>query len=100
MIVVFFVPMRIFLAHQFRKIIHVVNRKEKMANNLIRTGAIGSILAAVCCFTPVLVWMLSFLGLAALISYLDYILLPLLMLFIILLVVGFIRKDTHEKDKT
>ena len=41
-------------------------------------GGIGAGLAALCCFTPILVVLLSVLGLAALTGYLDYVLLPVL----------------------
>jgi mercuric ion transport protein len=45
---------------------------------LIRTGAVGAIIAAVCCATPVLVIGLGAIGLAAVAAYLDYVLLPAL----------------------
>jgi mercuric ion transport protein len=45
---------------------------------LIRTGAVGAVIAAVCCATPVLVIALGAVGLAALAAYLDYVLLPAL----------------------
>jgi hypothetical protein len=40
-------------------------------DRLITTGLIGRITAVICCFTPVLIVLLSALGLVALISYLD-----------------------------
>ncbi len=58
---------------------------------LIRVGAIGSLVTALCCFTPVLVWLLGGLGLSAILGYLDYVLLPLLLVFVLLLVVGIVR---------
>src|SRR5215831_3967654 len=45
---------------------------------LIRTGAVGAVIAAVCCATPVLVIALGAVGLAASAAYLDYVLLPAL----------------------
>ena len=45
---------------------------------LIRTGAVGAVIAAVCCATPVLVIALGAVGLAAVAAYLDYVLLPAL----------------------
>lgn len=45
---------------------------------LIRTGAVGTVIAAVCCATPVLVVALGALGLAGATAYLDYLLLPAL----------------------
>lgn len=45
---------------------------------LIRTGAVGAVIAAVCCATPALVIVLGAVGLAAVAAYLDYVLLPAL----------------------
>ncbi len=45
---------------------------------LLRTGLIGSIVAAICCFTPLLVIALAGAGLSALAGWLDYALFPLL----------------------
>jgi mercuric ion transport protein len=48
---------------------------------LIRTGIIGAIIAALCCFTPVLVILLGVVGLSALTGYLDVVLIPALVFF-------------------
>lgn len=54
-----------------------------MTNNaLLRFGIAGSVVAALCCFTPVLVLLLGALGLSALVGILDYVLLPVLAIFI------------------
>jgi mercuric ion transport protein len=45
---------------------------------LIWTGAVGAVIVAVCCATPVLVIALGAVGLAASAAYLDYVLLPAL----------------------
>ena len=57
-------------------------------NRLITTGIVGSLLAVICCLTPALVVLLSALGLAALIGYLDYVLLPAMALFLGLIIYG------------
>ncbi|MEO1017739.1 MAG: mercury resistance system transport protein MerF [Pseudomonadota bacterium] len=49
---------------------------------LLRTGIIGTVVLAVCCFTPVLVVMLGAVGLSAIVGVLDYVLLPALIIFI------------------
>ncbi len=54
---------------------------------LFRNGIVGAVIAALCCFTPVLVIMLGFVGLSAVIGGLDYVLFP--MLFASLGVVGY-----------
>ncbi|MEH6627556.1 MAG: mercury resistance system transport protein MerF [Motiliproteus sp.] len=54
----------------------------KKNSRLLKAGIIGTIIAVLCCFTPVLVILLGALGLSALVGYLDYILLPILGLFV------------------
>ena len=49
---------------------------------LLSIGIIGSIVTAVCCFTPVLVVLLGVVGLSAIAGYLDYVLLPALFVFV------------------
>ena len=43
---------------------------------LLKIGIVGSIIAAICCYTPILLVALGFLGLSSLAGLLDYILLP------------------------
>ena len=57
-------------------------------NKCFKAGIWGSIIAAICCFTPVLVVGLGLIGLAAFTPYLDYVLFPLLGLFLILAYYG------------
>lgn len=45
---------------------------------LLRAGSIGAAIAAICCFTPVLVVLVGFAGLSAFIGWLDYGLFPIL----------------------
>lgn len=70
-----------------------------MNNKLLKTGAIGTLITLICCFTPLLVWILSAIGLAALVGYLDYVLLPLLAIFIAIVVLsGFLHyRNRPEK---
>jgi mercuric ion transport protein len=51
---------------------------------LLTTGVIGTVIVALCCFTPILVILLGAVGLSALTGYLDIVLLPALGLFILL----------------
>ncbi len=53
-----------------------------------KAGLWGSIITAICCFTPLLVVGIGLIGLAALTPYLDYILFSLLGLFLILAFYG------------
>jgi mercuric ion transport protein len=49
---------------------------------MLRVGIGGTILAAVCCFTPALVLLLGAVGLSAALAWLDYVLLPALVMFV------------------
>jgi mercuric ion transport protein len=49
---------------------------------ILKTGIVGTAVAAVCCFTPALVILLGAVGLSALLTWLDYVLLPALVLFL------------------
>src|SRR3546814_7652403 len=49
---------------------------------LLKTGVIGSAIAAICCFTPILVIVAAGLGLSALVGWLDYALFPALFSFL------------------
>ena len=49
---------------------------------MLKVGITGTIIAALCCFTPILVIILSAVGLSALIGILDLVLFPALGLFI------------------
>lgn len=59
---------------------------------LLKTGIIGSIVAAICCFTPLLVVLFAALGLSALVGWLDYLLLPALALFLGLTAFALVRR--------
>ena len=54
------------------------------ADRLLAIGIIGTAIAAICCFTPVLVVTLGALGLSAWTTGLDLFLLPTLALFIVI----------------
>ena len=49
---------------------------------LIKTGVAGSVVAALCCATPILAILLGVLGLSAWAGWLDYFLIPALVVFI------------------
>lgn len=51
------------------------------SNKLLRFGVIGTVLAALCCFTPILVILLAAVGFSWAVGYLDYVLLPALFVF-------------------
>ncbi|EAQ04590.1 hypothetical protein OB2597_04890 [Pseudooceanicola batsensis HTCC2597] len=51
-------------------------------DRLLKFGLIGTVVVALCCFTPILVILLGAVGLSAVLGWLDIVLLPALALFI------------------
>ena len=51
-------------------------------STLLKLGIGGTIITALCCFTPILVILFSVVGLGALTGYLDYVLIPSVIIFI------------------
>ena len=51
-------------------------------NHALRWGILGTVIAALCCFTPVLVLLLGVVGLGWLVGYVDYVLWPALIFFV------------------
>ena len=49
---------------------------------LFRTGCTGTVIAAICCFTPLLVVALGAVGLSAWLGWLDYVLFPMMFAFL------------------
>lgn len=74
-----------------------MSRFEFLQNTYAKVGLWGTAVAALCCFTPLLVWILAALGLAAFTAYLDYVLLPMLFLSVAALIYGY---DTWQKNKS
>ena len=59
--------------------------------SLLRFAAMGTVVAGICCFTPALVIILSSAGAASMLGYLDFVLLPLLLMFLGLTVFAFMN---------
>jgi mercuric ion transport protein len=51
----------------------------------------GTVLVAICCFTPILVILLGAVGLSTFTPYLDMVLLPALVIMIVLTIVSYLR---------
>ncbi len=64
---------------------------------LLGAGVAGSLIAAVCCFTPVLVVGLGAVGLTAWLAWADMVLLPALAIFIGLVAYGLIQVTKSRK---
>jgi len=69
-------------------------------STLLKTGIIGTAIAALCCFTPVLVILFGAVGLAAWVGHLDAVLMPALVFFLALTVYAFLRKERESKHES
>ncbi|MFC0159131.1 MULTISPECIES: mercury resistance system transport protein MerF [Mameliella] len=67
-----------------------------MKDKLLLTGVIGIVIAALCCFTPVLVVLLGVVGLSALTGVLDYVLIPALGFFVLLTIYAQVRRARSQ----
>ncbi len=65
---------------------------------VLGAGIVGAGIAALCCFTPVLVLSLGAIGLSAWIGGLDYVLMPALAVFLAIAMYGFYlrRRDAES----
>ena len=65
---------------------------------ILTTGIVGTIIAALCCFTPVLVILFGVVGLSAVVGYLDYVLLPALGFFVLLTIYAVWRRQRRAQS--
>jgi mercuric ion transport protein len=70
-----------------------MNEEKKSDNGLLKVGIVGTVIAALCCFTPILVVLVGVVGLSAITGYLDYVLFPALGFFILLTIYALRRKQ-------
>lgn len=50
--------------------------------SILKVGVVGSVITAICCFTPALVILFGALGLSAFVYLLDAVLIPMLVIFL------------------
>ena len=72
----------------------------KSSSGPLKTGIIGSAIAAICCATPILTVTLGIIGLGAITRYLDYVLLPALAMFVGIIIYALTRKQRGACDET
>ena len=66
-----------------------------MKTSLLRIGVVGSIITAICCFTPLLIVLLGMVGLTALTAYLDLLLLPALAVFVMIAIFALVQRSRN-----
>ena len=68
-----------------------MNEQPESSKKGFYTALTGTLVVALCCFTPILVVALGAVGLSAFTPYLDYVLLPTLALLIVLTLISYRR---------
>lgn len=71
---------------------------EPSERRLLITGIVGTIIVALCCFTPVLAVLFGLVGLSALLGWLDIVLLPALAFFIGLTIYALWRRQRNTRN--
>ena len=73
-------------------------RGDPSERRLLTTGIFGTIIAALCCFTPVLAVLFGVVGLSALQGWLDIVLFPALAFFIGLTIYAVWRRQRNTRN--
>ena len=66
--------------------------------SVLTVGVIGTFMAAICCFTPALVVLMGAIGLTTWLAWLDYVLIPTLILFVGITVAALIVRLKGKHD--
>ena len=66
-------------------------------DTILKTGIVGTIIAAVCCFTPALVILLGAIGLSAAVGWLDLVLIPALLVFLGMIGYGLWKRNRVQE---
>lgn len=80
----------------------IVHSSNKLIMNPQKTfiaSLTGTIIVALCCFTPILVTILGVIGLGAVVGYLDYILIPALVVMLILTIISYRHYRCHQQKR-
>ena len=67
---------------------------------LLTTGVTGTVVAALCCFTPVLVILFGAIGLSAWLGWIDYVLFPALGIFVLLTIYAVYQRSRQSEAST
>jgi mercuric ion transport protein len=67
------------------------------SNRILATGIVGTVIAALCCGTPVLALVLGALGVSAWLAYADYVLLPAMIVFLALTGYAVYRRRANQR---
>ena len=64
---------------------------------LLTTGITGTVVTALCCFTPILVVLFGAVGLSAWLGWIDYVLFPALGIFVLLTIYALYQRSRQSE---
>ena len=67
---------------------------------LLTTGITGTVVTALCCFTPILVVLFGAVGLSAWLGWIDYVLFPALGIFVLITIYAVYQRSRQSKAST
>ncbi len=67
---------------------------------LLTTGITGTVVTALCCFTPGLVILFGAIGLSAWLGWIDYVLFPALGIFVLLTIYAVYQRSRQSEAST
>lgn len=84
-------------AFVLQELVNLSDRGMK-SKSVLTVGVIGTFVTAICCFTPALVVLMGVIGLSTWLAWLDYILIPILVLFTGITIVALVvrLKGNHD----
>ena len=71
---------------------------DKSDRRLLATSIVGTVIAALCCFTPVLAVLFGLVGMSAVLGWVDIVLLPALAFFIGLTIYAVWRRQRNLQN--
>ncbi|MDA9009339.1 mercury resistance system transport protein MerF [Alphaproteobacteria bacterium] len=63
------------------------------SDKLLKTGIIGAVIAVICCLLPPLAILLGFVGFSAIAGYLDFVLIPAIIVAVVMIGYGLWKKS-------
>ena len=69
-----------------------------MKDKLLLTGVIGTVIAVLCCFTPILVILLGVVGLSAALGWIDFVLLSALVFLVLLTIYALGHRNRQSQQ--
>ena len=72
-----------------------LRKKIELNDTLLKVGVIGTVIVALCCFTPILVVLFGVVGLSAAVGYLDAVLFPALGIFVVITIFALVRRSRN-----